>query len=267
MQDFDLIETPENVELEQRLAGIGSRFIAGLVDHLIVAGALLALGFGFFMVCLVIPGLGDLPKQAGAWALAVILVAVYLLHWGYFVFWEMKTNGQSLGKIAVKIRVVREGGGPITFTDIAIRNLLRAVDMIGGYAVAGLAMFFSRKVQRLGDLAAGTVVISEQTPSYSARPDRRHASDWEQMMTPEALRATGLDPEAFRVLANFWARRHELTLEARRRLLGKLVSPILERTGVTLPDHSPETLERYVELLMGKASGSRLQAPGGDPDT
>jgi len=112
-------------------------------------------------------------------------------------------------------------------------------------------------VQRLGDLAAGTVVISEQTPSYSARPDRRRASDSEQVMTAEALRATGLDPEAFRVLANFWARRHELTLEARQRLLPKLVSPILDRAGVTLPDHSPETLERYVELMMEKAAGGR----------
>jgi uncharacterized RDD family membrane protein YckC len=173
MQDFDLIETPENVKLQRRLAGIGSRFIAGLLDNLLIA-----LMYIVLLLLLLILGINILSHMGIStalemWVLAIMIFVAFLIYWGYFVLFEMLTNGQSPGKKYMKIRVVMLEGGGISLNSIAIRNLLRVVDAIGLYAVAGITMFVTHKVQRLGDLAAGTVVISEEIPDYSARYDKK----------------------------------------------------------------------------------------------
>jgi len=265
MQDFDLIETPENVELEQRLAGIGSRFLAGLVDNLLLVGL-----FAILFIILLLSGANPIRLRGGLslvhnWALAMFIVVMFLLYWGYFVFFEMVTNGQSPGKKRLNIRVVKQGGGAITFTDIAIRSLLRAVDGLLLYVVAGLSMFVTKRCQRLGDLAAGTVVVSEQTADYSARADKPTRTEWEHTPTPDQLRATGLEPEEYRVLANYWARRHELTVEARCRLLPRLLRPILDREGVSLPDEAIETLEGFVGALMRHSTDAGRSGTGRPP--
>lgn len=251
MDVFDLIETPEHVELEQRLAGIGSRFLAGLVDGLILVGIWIIL---FLLVGL---GLAASPlAEMDVWVVAFVIIVFFVVFWGYHVFFEYTTNGQSPGKKAVKIRVVKEGGTPITLSDIAIRNLLRLVD---GFPVpvicviGGVSMFVTKKCQRLGDLAAGTVVVSEQVSDYSARTDKRVKAEWEAEAGAAALRATGLTPEEYRLLNNYWMRRGQLTLEARRELLPRLLGPILVRTGQRLADGRLETLEAYVELVMRQA--------------
>ncbi len=250
MQEYDLIETPENVELERPLAGIGSRLIAGIVDNLLI--------FGLFAIILIIAltSMAATVTYIESWGsvgLAVLIVAMFLVYWGYFVLCELLTNGQSPGKKSVRIRVVKEGGGPITFVDIVIRNLLRVVDGFPAYGVAGLCMFVTKKAQRLGDLAAGTVVVSEQTPDYSARSDKRSTIRWESEMGPGALRATGLKPEEYRLLLNYWQRREQLTLEARQRILPSLLSSVLERTGAPPQGQSLEALEWYLEQIIQKA--------------
>ena len=262
MSDVDLIETPENVELKQELTGIGTRCIASVVDHLIILAAFLliivALIFGFRWP--LARALDELA-QAEYLAVAVLIVLFFLVHWGYFVFFELRTNGQTPGKKRMRIRVVKEGGSPITFVDIAIRNLLRVVDSLPvGYGVGVLTMFVTKKGQRLGDLAAGTVVISEETHDYSAHADRRRNVDWEPQVTAAALRATGLKPEEYRLLQNYWLRRGELTVEARQRILPNLLRPILQRTGQAVRDESLITLEQFVATLIHKATTADLQA-------
>jgi len=258
MDDFDRIETPENVELEQRLAGIGSRFIAGLVDVLVMVAVLAILA-----VILMLVGLFDIfdtveaAENFQAWTITVSIILMFLVFWGYFVFFEVRTNGQTPGKKSLKIRVVKEGGGGIIFVDAAIRNLLRVVDFLPfGYAVGGISMFFTRKTQRLGDLAAGTVVVSEQMSDYSARSDKPTKIAWEREVSPEALRTTGLKPEEYRALQNYQLRRAELSLDARKNILPKLLTPIMERLGKPIPeDPSLVVLERYVDELLGRPEG------------
>jgi uncharacterized RDD family membrane protein YckC len=261
VQDFDLIETPENVELQRSLSGIGSRFIAGFLDNLLIALMYLVL-FVLLMLLGNINILDDVgfSNTAEAWALAVIIFVAFVIYWGYFVFFEMWTNGQSPGKKYMKIRVVQIEGGGISFSSIAIRNLLRAVDAIGIYAVAGITMFFTMRVQRLGDIAAGTVVISEELPDYSARYDKKkHVID-NQAVTSEVLEATGLKPEEYRLLHNYWLRREELSIEARGQLLPRLVCPILNRTGQSLPEQSLAELEKYVDGIISKAMAAAEEA-------
>jgi uncharacterized RDD family membrane protein YckC len=258
MLDFDVIETPENVTLRQPLAGIGSRFIAGVVDNVLIAVVCTAL-----FVLMALAFAGGLFQSAGRgewWALAILILMLFVVYWGYFVFFELWTNGQSPGKKRMSIRVVMEGGGAITFTNVAVRNLLRVVDGMAFYAVAGVCMFFSGKVQRLGDIAAGTVVVSEQVADYSAKADVRSSRQWEREASAEALRSTGLLPQEFRALANYWARREELTIEARARVLPQLVQPISRRLGHELPDQSHSTLETYVHSLLTAAESAEHQA-------
>jgi len=263
--DFDLIETPENVELQRRLAGIGSRFIAGFLDTMILLLLLVLL-----LVVALVAGLGmSTFGGGGAWSVAILIVLIFLLQWGYFVFYEMVTNGQSPGKRNQHIRVVEDGGGPITFIDVAIRNLLRAVDfMPGGYAVAGVFMFFTKKAQRLGDLAAGTVVVSEVPLNYSAREGKGKSTQWEPPVSAEALRGSGFTPADFRVLSNYMIRRSELTLEARDRLVRTLLVPILERNGVAVSGKTTATIETEAEQLVRQATAGEAGSappPGGSP--
>jgi len=258
MTEVDSIETPENVVLQRRLAGIGSRFIAGLIDSLIIfaMGLVILFVFGFMGVL----DASDVSPGARAWLVAVLFVVFFAVYWGYFVFFEMLTNGQSPGKKVEKIRVVKAGGGAIAFTDIAIRNLLRVVDGLVFYAVAGICMFFTKKAQRLGDLAAGTVVISEAISDYAARSGRRSKAQWQWEATAEVLRATNLSPEEYRALSNYWMRRNELTLPAREQLLRTLVLPILRRISPDAADESLASLEYHLEVLMRKALAAEQSA-------
>jgi uncharacterized RDD family membrane protein YckC len=259
VQDFDIIETPENVELQRRLAGIGSRFIAGLLDNLLIALMyivllllLLALGINIISRA----GFSNVPEM---WVLAIMIFFAFLIYWGYFVLFEMLTNGQSPGKKYMKIRVVMMEGGGISLSSIAIRNLLRVVDAIGFYAVAGITMFVTQKVQRLGDLAAGTVVISEEIPDYSARYDKKKRVLDNEAITSTALEATGLKPDEYRLLHNYWLRREQLTIEARSQILPQLLQPILVRMGQSMSGKSLAFLEEYVERLMNKARNAEKE--------
>jgi uncharacterized RDD family membrane protein YckC len=260
MQDFDFIETPENVELQRPLAGIGTRFIAGLIDTLWLLLIYLAVFLAFILAVASTASLVALA--ASFWVLAMLIVVMFLVYWGYFVFFELRTNGQSPGKKSQRIRVVKDGGGPITFPEVAIRNLLRAVDGLGVYAVAGIVMFITRKCQRLGDLASGTVVVSEAVGDYRAKADRKRGGpQWSQAASPEALQQTGLTPQEYQILRSFDARREQLTLEARRRLALRLVQPILERVGQMPAGGTLEAVEARVGELLRGAAGGRPEGP------
>lgn len=262
---LDSIETPEGIRLERRLAGIGSRLLAGLIDGVLITAVWTAVGV------LAVRTAGNpmswWPGAEGAlsWALAVVIGVGFVVYWGYFALCEWFMNGQSPGKRAQQLRVVKEGGGPISLVDIAIRNLLRIVDGIAFYAVGGVAMFVSPKGQRLGDLAAGTVVASERSPDYAAVAHRPPVEDGWGAAWPAGLHAAGMTPEEFRLLRNYCLRRHELTWEARCRLLPRLVAPVLQRTGRSLPNHAIATFEHFVDELMQRAyAGEPLAPPAGE---
>lgn len=261
MQDFDLIETPENVELRRCLAGIGSRFIAGFLDNLLIFLMYLFLFLLFLLVgnFNIFDNVG-FSRAAERWALVGVILVAFSIYWGYFALSEALTNGQSPGKKYMKIRVVQIEGEGISFRSIVIRNLLRAVDAIGFYAVAGIVMFTTPKVQRLGDLAAGTVVVSEELPDYSAHYDKKKHIVDDEVATSIALKATGLKPEEYRLLRNYWLRRDELSIEARGQLLPQLVRPILNRMGQSLPDVSLAAFEKYVDEIMVKARSAEQEA-------
>ena len=272
MSEVDLIETPENVELERRLAGIGSRFLAGLVDVLLIfliVIVLLVLLWAVFLASFV-----DKSRIGTTWGLIILIVAAFILYWGYFAIFELATNGQSPGKKYMKIRVVKLEGGAITFPDVAIRNLLRAVDAMPGvlYFVAGLCMFVTKRCQRLGDLAAGTLVVDESVADYTQAVDKRKGRPLvvEPIpATPQGLREVGLTGEECRLLANYQARRNGLTQEIRRRILPRLMAPVLARMDPAARPTTLAAMEYLLDrtLMEALAPASRAQEPPAPTDT
>lgn len=149
------IDTPENVVFGYEVAGLGSRFLAAVVDTFILGMAILFLG-------ILASAVFDFNEAVGAWVVAVLAIVVWVVFATYYIFFEMLWNGQSPGKRLMKMRVIRNNGSPVGFTESLVRNLLRAVDLFpGNYGVGAMAMFIDRQSRRLGDIAAGVLVVLE----------------------------------------------------------------------------------------------------------
>jgi uncharacterized RDD family membrane protein YckC len=168
LDDVATVETPEQIELELPLAGVGSRAVAYLLDFLIqLIPVVIA------MVLLVVALSLDLGLKGSAdgimrgrvplVAAAVFSAVLFATNFLYFTIWDLAARGQSPGKRALKLRVVRDGGLAIDARSSLIRNLVRTVDMLPGFYVVGLvSVFWSRAHKRIGDLAAGTLVIRDE---------------------------------------------------------------------------------------------------------
>jgi uncharacterized RDD family membrane protein YckC len=160
------IDTPENVIFDYKVAGIGSRFMAALVDTLliVVLQAVIYLTLALLANSL----LGDIQDWETSWMtwlFAVFGLIAFAFLWGYYVFFEVLWNGQSPGKRWVKLRVIRTDGTSVTLTESLIRNLVRIVDFLPAYYGIGVVtMFINEQSRRLGDLAAGTLVVHDRAP-------------------------------------------------------------------------------------------------------
>lgn len=157
IDEFLNIDTPENVVFGYEVVGIGSRFIAALID----TSAIVALQLVVNLVGLYIAT--NMFSNGGGWITAVLGLLSFAMLWGYYIFFEMLWNGQSPGKRWVGLRVIRADGTPLTLTESIIRNLVRIVDFLPlFYGVGLVAMFLDKKSRRLGDMAASTLVVLDQ---------------------------------------------------------------------------------------------------------
>lgn len=158
------VETPESVAFDFELANIGSRGLAIVLDTLLL-GAIVVLEVIAFAVAISVGFAVSGPAQLGAfgpWIAAAGILVVFLTGWGYFVVAEVAGNGRTPGKRALGIRVVRDDGSRVGVADSMIRNVLRIVDILpGNYAVGIVSVVMTARHKRLGDMAAGTVVVRE----------------------------------------------------------------------------------------------------------
>ena len=154
MRDKDLVVlTPEHVQIRLKPAGLAVRFAAWSVDMALIMGMVL---FSYKFVTLILPA---------AVATAVFLTLMFVGMWAYHMFFELKWEGRSPGKRAMGIRVVDQRGLPISLPQSFIRNVVRAFDSLPlFYGVGGLIALLDPHGRRLGDIAAGTLVITDVTP-------------------------------------------------------------------------------------------------------
>jgi uncharacterized RDD family membrane protein YckC len=154
-----VVETPENVSFGYDVAGIGSRFLAALIDTLI-QGTIYVFLFVVFALIEFTGVLSALPRQISNLAPVLLLLVIFLVQFGYFLLFELFTGGQTPGKQLFNLRVIKENGYPLAPIDSIIRNLVRIIDFFPvAYGVGVIVMFFNDRARRLGDYAAGTLVV------------------------------------------------------------------------------------------------------------
>jgi len=152
------IDTPENIMLDAEIAGFGSRFVAALIDYAVIALLLVGVTWLFAQ-----SSVRDRNTTLIALFPPLYYIVVFLVTWGYHLIFELVWNGQTPGKRRAGIRVIQSNGLPVPVSAILIRNIIRLFDFLPFFYGLGLVMLFATKrTQRLGDLAARTVVIREQ---------------------------------------------------------------------------------------------------------
>lgn len=227
------IDTPEHISFDYDVAGIGSRFLAAFIDSALLYFMLGVLNW--ISVLVANAALPDLLDGLASVLLGGLALLNFLLFWGYYMFFELAWNGQSLGKRMIGVRVVREGGRPITLSAAAIRNLVRVVDFLPFfYGIGVVTMFIDGRSRRLGDLAAGTIVVKERRtvslaelanaipPTYSGSAS----------FTPTLPNLERLTAEDYDLVQSFLRRRSDLNLENRRRLASQLATRLRARLEI-----------------------------------
>jgi uncharacterized RDD family membrane protein YckC len=251
LDDELIIETPERVELHYVLANVGNRFLAAAIDHLIQALLIL-------LVLLLVEAFSDGPLFRGSviWVVAIAVLLVFGIYWGYFVAFETLWSGQTPGKRWMRLRVVREDGRPVRFFEVFVRNLLRlVVDFMPPptYAIGVISIIFSARSKRIGDFVAGTVVVKERATEAPSLDDIIKISNIEQERIEHAAPATFavdtrlLNETELRAIETFLKRRYELTLPNRTALAARIAQPILTRLNLAPDDLAPEAVLEEIE--------------------
>ncbi|KAM3112485.1 RDD family protein [Phormidesmis sp. 146-33] len=159
------VQTPESVELEFTLAGIGNRTLALLIDYIVWSAVLLAFALIWMIVYWQLSNYIN-SRNLNLWMQAIGMLVGFSLYIGYFVFFETLWRGQTIGKRFAKIRVIRDDGQPAGLSQAILRALLRPIDDV--LFVGVLFIILGKREKRVGDWAAGTIVVQNERPVVSA---------------------------------------------------------------------------------------------------
>jgi uncharacterized RDD family membrane protein YckC len=264
-EDRHVTATPEGIRLDVVLAGLGSRFIAYAFDLFLQLVA-------FIVVAKALDeAVGSNPSEAaGLLAIGGLLLFALVDFVVSFVVFEMLFNGRSPGKRLAGLRVVRVGGQPVGFLASLLRNLLRIVDFLPAlYTVGSVLILATNRNQRLGDLAAGTVVIRDRVaaerkvepsswasgPGFAAPAGTpvnwglgHPSGPW---LPPELAHwdVSAVPPEELSLARAFLANRGGYTPEARQRLSHQLANRIWPFVaGPSVPPHPEAFLEMVLQV-------------------
>jgi len=239
-EDRLTIDTPEGVPLELTLAGVGSRFASALLDYILQFIILVALALVLRY------GAGFSPGSSSVSA-AFWVLGFFAVFWGYDVAFEVLNSGRTPGKAANGLRVVRESGAPVTFGPSAVRNVIRIIDLLPGTYLVGItSILVTKRNQRVGDLAAGTLVIRE---TRRLPPEVRVAPS---VQTP-TWDTSAIGREDLDTVAAFLARRHELEAGARIQIAAELAGRLRPKVGGAIAADGDEMfLERLVAAKRGR---------------
>ena len=234
------IDTPEQINLEYELAGPGSRFMALFVDLMIQGLCAIAI-----VIVLGIAGVAFHPfRGGGTWMLALTVLLMFAVQWGYFAIFEILWKGQTPGKRQAGIRVINETGRAVSAYEAVARNLLRVVDALPGpYAVGAIVMFLSPQSKRIGDYVAGTVVVHDRSAADDAIFFNTRGDD-----AADDINYATLTTGDLQVMETFLQRRLELPSEVRRKTAEKLAKHFREKCSVPEGTHSDN--ENLLEALV-----------------
>ena len=222
------LQTPESVELEFTLAGIGSRAYALVIDFIILGLILILLlligAIVGFMISDILKNFGISEGKIGLWIFAIQILIIFVTYVGYFVFFETVWQGQTPGKRYVKIRVIQDNGRTLKLQQATLRALLRPIDDI--LFIGVLLIVFSKQEKRVGDWVAGTLVIQEEKSTATAHfslSEEAYILANELQLEADISR---LLPEDFAVIRKYLQRREQMFLQAKNELSRKLAYQI-----------------------------------------
>jgi uncharacterized RDD family membrane protein YckC len=242
-EDHRTISTPEGVQLELPLAGIGSRFMALIIDSLIELVVLLAAVLGAYAI-------------GGEVAATIVgLCGVLAAYVGYHVVMEVFGGGRTLGKRATGLRVVTDGGAQVGLRASLIRNFLRLLEGVATFYVpAMISVLATKNNQRLGDLAGGTLVVRDQRPASVVAPsapfvEPERFANWD---------VTGIGEGEASAVRAFLERRSNLRPGARRALAQQLAGNLRPLVAGVRPGLEDETFLEH--LAAAKARGKMRES-------
>ncbi|MBW2464965.1 MAG: RDD family protein [Deltaproteobacteria bacterium] len=221
MRDVYVITTPENVDFEFEVAGVTSRALAWFID-------LLVMMVGFVVVAML---LSQAQALLGGLAEALAYIAMFVIQWGYGTVLEAGWRGQTVGKRMLGLRTIWSG-----------RETISAPALYGTGAVA---VFLDPRGRRLGDLAAGTIVVRERKapkPGAVVPASERHNTFIVDPGVVHAVRR--ITPPERDAMVALGLRRETLPLDVRHDLFGRLSRHLEVRLGVSRPSFFSE--ERFV---------------------
>jgi uncharacterized RDD family membrane protein YckC len=243
MYDRIEFETPENIGIEYEVAGLGTRFVAWVVDSILLWLATIVI----FIAVLVsgfmadralrdwAPFTPDLEDEAN---ITIFMFGLFLLVNGvsnflYFGFSELLWRGQTIGKRQVGIRVVRADGFSLDAGSILTRNIFRVIDTI---PLLWIVPVVSKRSQRTGDMVAGTIVVSTASNTMgNLRSDLAERPREEARFRFEPGVLKKLRPQDVEAIEKVLERWSSLESQQRDDLLGKIVPALATRLGVEEP--------------------------------
>jgi uncharacterized RDD family membrane protein YckC len=233
----DTVVTPEAVALFVDTAGLGSRMIALIIDSLIQSALVIALS-------IILASIGQ-----GTVVGVFFVIVVFVILWGYFPLFEILWGGRTPGKRAQRLRVVRTDGQPAGAGPILVRNIIRIADFLPGfYAVGSISILVSRRHQRLGDLAAGTMVVHERPVPEPAPLDVPLPAD-------RLVDTAGLTQRDYVVVRDFLQRRTSFEPSARAALARDIATALREKVSDDYSTHDEAFLETLAASFRARFSG------------
>lgn len=235
------LQTPESVELDFTLAGIGNRAYALLIDYIVWGLTLSIFSLAWFgLAGLLSESLSNFLggfDQFELWLFSLWLLIFFFIYVGYFVFFETLWQGQTPGKRVIKIRVIRDDGRPVGLQQAILRTLLRPVDDL--FFIGTFFILLGKQEKRIGDLVAGTLVIQDHgliIPANFPISDTAY-----QLVTQLKIEAdlSRLSPEEFTIIRDYLQRRNNMTSEAKKRLSKELAYQV--KDIIRLETVPPET--------------------------
>lgn len=222
------IETAQNVSITYKPAGLLPRMIATLIDICLTTGILLLCTLSFSMVTSQVRGI--------IMIVAVILLTCYPLFFEYFL------NGQTIGKLTLNLRVVRLDGQKLTFWNCLLRWVIGLVDIVATMGIAAiLTIIISSKMQRLGDLAAGTTVILENKQSSYIRLATDELPEEHQVIFPQVTLLSDKDISIIKAVYK------EVQQTEANKLLEPLALKVKELTGIQTDLNHKEFIQTIIQ--------------------
>ena len=247
--------TPEAVELRFQTASLGSRILGAGIDLAIQGSLLLAIAFGFATL--------SFSGGASTSGIVVIVLAVTAILLGYPIGFETLWRGRTPGKAALGLRVVARDGSPVRFRHTVVRGFMTLVDIVGTSGVAAvLSILLTPDDQRLGDLAAGTLVVRERTGAAAPQAMRFAVPPgWEGYAS--TIDVSAMDAADYGAARAALARSPSLPPPVRDRLLADVASKVAARVGHVPPPGVPP--EAFLTCAAARYQQRAAPLVGADP--